>query len=143
MSTKTLSLASFIPQISSTTKTAKVTANGSETMNVRRASKTASAPVRRSVSANSWISAITAISLTLAVVGLASYIYETNASVSKSYEYKQEQAKVNDLSETQKRLVVQEAALGSIVKVNDVASTAGMVPVTSEEFLSANQLSSR
>jgi hypothetical protein len=63
--------------------------------------------------------------------------------LTKGYEFKQQQAIIDELTETQKRLVIQQASLGSIVKVNDVASTAGMVPVTGEEFLVAKQISKR
>ncbi len=110
-----------------------------------RSTRTAvkSARPRKPMNWSAVTSALSTLCLVLSVIGVGSYIYFTNASVSKGYELKKEQAKVDELNEIQKRLVVQQAALGSIVKVNDVASTAGMVPVTNQEFLSANQLSSR
>jgi hypothetical protein len=66
-----------------------------------------------------------------------------NAYASKGYELKKQQAVMQELQETHKRLVIEQAASGSIVKINDVASAARMVPVTGEEFLVANQVSSR
>lgn len=76
-------------------------------------------------------------------VSFVFYVYMINAYASKGYELKKQQAIINELEETHKRLVIEQAASGSIVKINDVASSAQMVPVTGEEFLTANQVSSR
>ncbi len=90
-----------------------------------------------------WVGSFNVVAIMGIIFALGFYVYTINGSVSKGYELKQQQATMEELTETQKRLMVQQAALGSIVKVNDVASTAGMVPVTGEEFLVASQLSSR
>jgi cell division protein FtsL len=78
----------------------------------------------------------------LLLIGASSfYIYMINAYASKGYELKKQQAVMKELTNTNKRLMIEQAATASIMKVNDVAATAGMVPVTSEEFLVNPQLS--
>ncbi len=150
MSSKTFSLTSVFPSISSITKTdgnfkeSPKRATGS--VLIKRASKPAIIAKSRSKTnwkVGNWVGMVSLAGLVVIVFGLCSYIYTINASVSKGFELKQHQTSLNQLLETQKRLVVEQAALGSINKVNDVASTAGMIPVTNEEFLSTNQLSKR
>jgi cell division protein FtsL len=150
MSSKTFSFNSVFPSITSITKTEKNIKESPKRATGAVLVKRASKPVSnsRSRSRLSWggsnlIGSLSAIGLIAIVAGLSFYIYTINASVSKGFELKQNQTALNDLQEVQKRLVVEQAALGSINKVNDVASTVGMVPVTNEEFLSTNQLSKR
>ncbi len=150
MSSKSFALASFIPRITSITKTdapSRRATSGRPAARATTATRTASlsraTSGRSRMQSNSWMSLVSAGGVAAIVVAMGFYVYNVNASASKGYEFKQQQAAVDALNETQKRLVVQQAALGSIVKVNDVASTAGMVPVTGEEFLVANQLSAR
>ncbi len=100
-------------------------------------------PAKARIRSTAWVSRVSLVGVCAVVMSLGFYIYTINASVSKGYELKQQQVAMEELKETQKRLMVQQAALGAIVKVNDVASTSGMVPITDEEFLVANQLSSR
>lgn len=133
---KTFALNSMIPRITSTTKSE---VSSSRSGLVSRAAR----PARRRSLPKNLVSFISAASLTLIVLGMGFYVFMINASASKGYELKHQQALVDDLTETQKGLMIQQAALGSITKVNDVASTAGMVPVTGEEFLVANQISKR
>ena len=159
---KTFTLNSIIPRITSVTKTdsapAKTSlkrANGRVlTMRSGKSVKTSTAatPTRakkgivRSVSrllSGNWIGAVSATGMVSIVVGMGFYVFMINAYASKGYELKRQQAVIEELTETHKRLVIEQAASGSIVKVNDVASTAGMVPVTGEEFLVANQISKR
>ncbi len=159
---KTFTLNSIIPRITSVTKTdsapAKTSlkrANGRVlTMRSGKSVKTSTAatPTRgkkgiaRSVSrllSGNWVGAVSATGMVAVVVGMGFYVFMINAYASKGYELKRQQAVIEELTETHKRLVIEQAASGSIVKVNDVASTAGMVPVTGEEFLVANQISKR
>ncbi len=141
MTSKAFTLSTFIPSITSVTKTSKVVPR--TTSAYGRAYSAAATTGRSRVQPQTWVSRTSIMGLALIVLGLGFYIYTINASVSKGYELKKEQAAIEELLETQKRLVVQQAALGSIVKVNDVAATSGMVPVSGEEFLTANQLSAR
>lgn len=150
MSSKTFSFNSVFPSITSVTKTAGIVKDSPKratgSVLVKKASKPVSAAkarTRSSVMRGNWIGTLSAVGLVAIVFALSSYIYTINASVSKGFDLKQHQTALNELLETQKRLVVEQASLGSINKVNDVASTAGMVPVTNEEFLSTNQLSKR
>jgi cell division protein FtsL len=121
-----------IPRITSITKTKSLS----------KTAKSAGKPIARRSRSN-WVGATNVFLIAAIVFSLGFYVYTINGSVSKGYELKQQQAVMEELNETQKRLMVQQAALGSIVKVNEVASTAGMVPVTGEEFLVASQLSAR
>ncbi|HEX3099910.1 MAG TPA: hypothetical protein VHQ41_02970 [Patescibacteria group bacterium] len=164
---KTFALNSIIPRITSVTKTESVAKNPNlkratgRVITLRSASKrsvvntvasarakSVASPMRaaRAISkffSGNWVGFASAAGLVIIVIGMGSYVAVINASASQGYELKHEQAVIDDLNETQKQLMIQQAALGSIVKVNDVASTAGMVPVTGEEFLVANQLSKR
>ena len=108
----------------------------------RSASKGVSA-VRGALKGNSWVSLASAAGVITLVVAFGFYVYMINAYASKGYELKKQQAVMKEIQETNKRLVIEQAASGSIVKINDVASAAKMVPVTGEEFLVANQISSR
>lgn len=147
MSSKSFTFNSIIPRISSTVKAepkAKVDAPKRATGRVlvtRSAPNTTSTRVRPSM--NSLVGFASATALVAVVVALGFYVYMINAYASKGYELKKQQAAMQEVVETNKRLVIQQAALGSIVRVNDVASTSGMVPVTGEEFLVANHVSSR
>ena len=131
----------IIPRILSVTKSDGPASRKKATSG--RAFSAPAKPVRSRVTFSSWIGTGSVLGIAAIFVSLGFYIYTINASVSKGFELKKQQAAIDTLNETQKRLMVQQAALGSIVKVNDVASTAGMVPVTGEEFLVANQLSAR
>lgn len=138
---KSFSFNSIIPRINSVTKTdaasrKKGRAFGSSSTSPARAPRT-------SIMSGNWVSTASALGLAAIVLGLGFYIYTINDSASTGFALKHQQNIIDELNETQKRLTVQQAALGSIVKVNDLASTAGMVPVTGEEFLVANQVSSR
>ena len=147
MSSKAFTFNTIIPRITSVVKSDakahKEAAPKRATGRVLVARSTSAAPSRSRVSNNSWVSLVSATGLVVIVVALGFYVYMINAYASKGYELKRQQAAMQEVVETNKRLVVQQAALGSIVKVNDVASTSGMVPVTGEEFLVANQLSAR
>lgn len=160
---KAFTLNSIIPKITSVTKTeassAKPKANlkraNGRVLTMRSAktvkATTASTPraktgMLRSISRffnGNWVGSVSAVAVVAIVVGMGFYVFMINAYASKGYELKQQQAVIDELTETHKQLVIQQAASGSIVKVNDVASTAGMVPVTGEEFLVANQISKR
>lgn len=159
---KAISFSSIMPSISSVTKKeAKAPANFKRAtgrvinMSAKTSSKTAVKTastrstrsgfglrsVARALAGN--IAYINAFCLLAVVVGLGFYVFMINAYASKGYELKRQQAAIDELTETQKQLVIQQAASGSIVKVNDLASTSGMVPVSGEEFLVANQISHR
>lgn len=149
---KAFTLTSIIPRISSVTKT-EVRSHGGvklkrATGRVLTATRT-NAHAKPSVAkrgrafTSNWVGTFSAAGLVVAVISLGFYVFMINAYASKGYELKRQQAVIEQLTETQKQLVIQQAASGSIVKVNDLASTAGMVPVTSEEFLVANQISKR
>lgn len=153
---KIFTLNSIIPRITSVTKTevskANVIpnlkrANGRVlTMRSTSSSGRAKTGALRSVSRflnGNWIGSASFVGLAAIVVGMGFYVFMINASASTGYELKRQQSAMQELAETHKSLVIQQAASGSIVKVNDVASTAGMVPVTGEEFLVANQISKR
>lgn len=144
---KAFTLNSIIPRISSVTKTES---RSIETAKLKRATgrvlsatRTKTVAKRSRVISGNWVGNLSAAGLVIVLAGLAFYVYGVNASASFGYDLKRQQAVIEELTETQKQLVIQQAASGSIVKVNDVASTAGMVPVTSEEFLVANQISKR
>lgn len=148
MSSKSFTFNSIIPRISSITKAeaksreaAPKRATGR--VLVARASSASAAPSRTRPNLNGMVGFASAAGLLAVVVALGFYVYMINAYASKGYELKQQQAAMQEVTETNKRLVIQQAALGSIVKVNDVAATSGMVPVTGEEFLVANHLSAR
>lgn len=143
MNSGSFRLSSIIPSISSVTKTTSGKVVSGNRTTYGRAYSAAATAGRSRVQTRNWVSRASALGAVAVVLGLGFYIYTINAAVSKGYELKAQQAVVKELQETQKRLVVQQAALGSIVKVNDLASTAGMVPVTGQEYLVANQLSSR
>ena len=123
---KTFSLNSIIPSLTSTVK-----------------GDAPARTIRKKFNVGNWVAPVSVLSVFALVAALGFYVYMINAYASKGYELKQQQAAMQEVTETNKRLVIQQAALGSIVKVNDVAATSGMVPVTGEEFLVANQLSSR
>lgn len=152
---KAFTLTSIIPRITSITKT-EVRSHGGVKLkratgrvltvtrsNARANTSAKSASKRSKIFSTNWVGNFSAAGLVVVTAGLAFYVYGVNASASYGYELKRQQAVVQELTETQKQLVIQQAASGSIVKVNDLASTAGMVPVTSEEFLVANQISKR
>ncbi len=160
---KSFTLNSIIPKITSVTKTEAASAKSKPVLKsakgrvvTMRSMKSSSAAVaqaraksgsaRRSLSrfvSGNWIGTVSAAGVLAIVVGMGFYVFMINNSASKGYELKRQQAVMEELVETQKRLVIQQAASGSIVKVNDVASTSGMVPVTGEEFLVASQISKR
>lgn len=95
------------------------------------------------INSQSIIGYASALCLVLSIFGLGYYITATNASVKTGYDMKKQQLAIEELKQINKRLMVEQASMGSIVKVNDVASASNMVPVTGEEYLVANQLSSR
>lgn len=137
---KAFTLNSIIPRISSFTKTdALITHQGQP----KRASTRTSVRATARNFSTGWVGIASIVGLIAAIAGLGFYIYTINASASKGYDFKKQQAVVDELTATNKRLTIQQAALGSIVKVNDVAATSGMVPVTGQEFLVAGQLSKR
>lgn len=152
---KAFTLTSIIPRITSITKTEVRSNSGVKlkrangrvltiTRSNARSNASAKPAVKRSrIFSSNWVGSFSTVGLVAVVAGLAFYVYGVNASASYGYELKRQQSVVQELTETQKQLVIQQAASGSIVRVNDVASTAGMVPVTSEEFLVANQISKR
>lgn len=165
---KTFTLNSIIPRITSVTKTeassskpkatlkrAKgrvLTIRSAKAVKANTAASTSRVKVGvirssvRSISRflnGNWIGNASAVGLVAIVVGMGFYVFMINASSSTGYELKRQQAAIQELTEVHKSLVIQQAASGSIVKVNDVASTAGMVPVSGEEFLVANQISKR
>ncbi len=160
---KSFTLNSIIPRITSVTKTEAAPAKSKPVLksakgrvltmrSVKSAKATTASPVRakggigRSISRllnGNWVGSVSAVGVVAIVVGMGFYVFMINNSASKGYELKRQQAAMEELTETQKRLVIQQAASGSIIKVNDVASTSGMVPVTGEEFLVANQISKR
>ena len=144
---KAFTLTSFIPRVSSVTKTET---RAAETVKLKRATgrvmvsaRSKAVPARTQTFSKNWIGSFSAAGLVVLVAGLAFYVYGVNASASYGYDLKKQQSVIEELTETQKQLVIQQAASGSIVRINDVASTAGMVPVTTEEFLVANQISKR
>lgn len=144
---KAFTLNSIIPRISSVTKTE---VRSGETVKLKRATgkvltsnKVKSSSKRSRTFSTNWVGSFSLAGIFMIVAGLGFYVYGVNASASFGYDLKKQQAVIEKLSETQKQLVIQQAASGSIVKINDVASTAGMVPVTTEEFLVANQISKR
>ncbi len=144
MLTRAVSLLNSAPFVSyKTNMTSKATTLSGFTPRLSSVTKTKAKSAKRCSRSTSLVSSVSFVGLCAVVLSLGFYIYTINASVSKGYELKQQQAAMEELKETQKRLMVQQAAMGAIVKVNDVASTAGMVPITDEEFLVANQLSSR
>lgn len=148
MSSKSFTFNSIIPRISSTVKVepkAKVDAPKRATgrVLVARSAPSVTASPRIRPTMNNLVGFASATALVGIVVAFGFYVYMINAYASKGYELKKQQAAMQGVVETNKRLVIQQAALGSIVKVNDVASTSGMVPVTGEEFLVANHVSSR
>lgn len=150
MSSKTFTFNSVFPTIKSITKTETKSKESPKRATGSVLTKRAVKPMQttKSRSKSNWfggnlVGSLSAIGLIAIVAGLSFYIYTINASVSKGFELKKAQTALNSLQETQKRLVVEQAALGSITKVNDIASIAGMIPVTNEEFLLTNQLSKR
>lgn len=135
-----------IPRLVSVTKSdvsATKTTHKRATGKVLIVRPTAKAPGRTRVRSANWVSMASALGVLTIAASFGFYVYMINAYASKGYELKKQQAVMKELEETHKRLVVEQAASGSIVKINDVASQARMVPVTGEEFLSANQVSSR
>jgi hypothetical protein len=148
MSTKTFSFNTVIPRITSITKSdsKKTVPNRAKgkVLVVRSASSSSSRSNSRiKINASSFVGFASAAGLVAIVVALGFYVYMINAYASKGYELKRQQAVIKELTDTNKKLVIQQAAQSSIVRVNDVAATSGMVPVTGEEFLVASQLSAR
>ncbi len=146
---KTFSLNSVIPRISSVTKSdvsskaSNKRATGKVLM-IRPSARTSSKSVLRSTFRSSnWVGMASAAGIAVLVVAFGFYIYMINAYASKGYELKKQQAAMTQLEETHKRLMIEQAASGSILKINDVASAARMIPVTGEEFLVPNQVSAR
>lgn len=155
---KSFSLTSIVPKISSVTKSdvsAKVThkrATGKVLMIRPAAGRAGAKSAARSRSrsrgrslfrSSAWVSTASAAGLACLVALFGLYIYTINAYSAKGYELKKQQAAMADLEETHKQLMIKQASSGSILRINDVASAAKMVPVTGEEFLVANQLSTR
>lgn len=77
------------------------------------------------------------------VVMSAFHLFAVNAYAGKGFEIRRAQAKIMELEDKNKTLLVQQAEMGSITRLGDVAVSYGLVPVTNEEFLSGSQLSQR
>lgn len=147
MTSKSYTLTSFIPRITSVVKSEVKTSRATPKRATGQVliNRSAAKPVRATnrLRGGAWVSMVSAGALATLVMIFGFYIYSINTYASKGYELKKEQAQIKQLEETNKRLVIDQAASGSIVKINDVASADHMVPVTGEEFLVANQVSSR
>jgi len=138
MSTKSLFLGISVPKVFSETKAPALPRARGQVL-VPRA-RTGSAISRGATSLVPFVSA-TAILAILVMLGF--HLFMVNAYSGKGSDLKRTQAAIVELTEQQKKLIVQQAELGSFMKVNDVASTYGLVPVTDEEFISPNQLTQR
>lgn len=139
MSTKTLILGISVPKVFSETKSAALPRARGQVLMARTKSTAVSS---RTTQAN-LIPFISATVIVAIGVMLGFHLFTVNAYSSKGFELKRIQAAINQLTDQQKKLVVQQAELGSIVKVSDVAATYGLVPVTDSEFINTNHLTQR
>lgn len=146
MSSKSLSLGMVIPKIVSVTKTgnsyepSKRTINKKATVLPRVAAGKSMALPR----GGQWVIPIASVASIAFIIGLVGFhLYIVNAYSSKGFELKRHQAAITELTEQQKRLLIEQAQLGSISKVNDAAGAFGLVPVSHEEYVSSNHLTKK
>lgn len=99
--------------------------------------------VKRSRSFGSAVPYLSIAALAAIVFLFGFHLFMVNAYASKGFELKKHEQAVKDLDDQQKDLLVKQSELGSISKVNDVASIYGLVPVTNEEFLNSSQLTQK
>lgn len=145
MISKSLSLGVIIPKISSINKTVtgkviKNTAVNRRAVLMARPTAKAAAPALSVGGAVPFVSALCLLGI-IALVGF--HLFIVNAYSSKGFELKRHQAAIVELTEQQKALLIKQADLGSIGKVNDSAELSGLIPITDEEYLSGNQLSQK
>ncbi len=138
MSIKSLSLGFTIPKISSETKTA----SKPKSKNIVVMTRATRVTPKHRVAFN-WVPMASAASIAMVVGLLGFHLFAVNAYSGKGFELKRHQSAIKTLTEDQKRLVVQQAEMSSIAKVNDVATEFGLVPITQEEFVNTSQYSQR
>src|SRR5262245_1034871 len=114
---KALSIGSFIPGLSSETKTSFTQPRYQRATIMPRS---AAAPSR--VSSRGILPYVSAGALAISLITLAFHLYMVNAYATKGYELKKHQQAIRELTDKQKYLLVQQSELGSISKVNDVAA---------------------
>jgi hypothetical protein len=135
--TKALTIG-IVPQVSSETKS-------HHSPRAKRATimpRSATAAISRVQSTN-FVPYISLAMVAAFIFMVGFHLFMINAYATKGLELKKHQQAVRELNSQQKTLMVEQSALGSISKVNDVAGIYGLVPVTDEEFLNTAQLSSR
>ncbi len=146
MNSKTLPFGIIFPKITSETKTASTvmpTAKAAKKTVVAIPRSAAIKTARRSISFG-WIVPLTSLASVAIIIGLLGFhLYIVNAYSSKGYELKRHQAAITELTDKQNQLLVQQAEMASINKVNDAANHLGLVPITHEEYITTNQLSQK
>ncbi len=138
MSTKSLILGISVPKIFSETKSSALPRARGQVLLPR--TKTTTTISRSAANLVPFVSATAILAI---VVMLGFHLFMVNAYSGKGFELKRTQAAIAELTEQQKKLIVQQAELGSIMRVSDVAATYGLVPVTEEEFVTTNHLTQK
>ena len=139
MSTKSLFLGIAVPKVFSETKSAALPRARGQVVLPR--SKTT--PVSRSVSGSNLVPFVSATVIVALAVMLGFHLFMVNAYSGKGFELKRTQAAISELTQQQKALTVRQAELGSFLKVSDLATSLGLVPVTDEEYITSNHLTQR
>lgn len=146
MSSKSLSLSGVLPKIISITKTGtgydmpKRSISRKAIVMPGLAGRRALIGLRAMQGMIPFVS-IAAIAMIIGLLGF--HLYMVNAYSGKGFELKRHQAAITDLTERQKQLLIEQAQLGSIMKVNDAATAFGLVPVSHEEYVTPNQLTQK
>ncbi len=128
------------PKVSSETKTAPTIRSTSAIVRPR-ATKSKGFFASFSIKSLVPFAAISAIAFIIVMIGV--HLYMVNAYSGKGFELRRHQSAINKLVDDQKHLMVQQAEMGSIMKVSEVATEHKLVPITHEEFLTTNQLTQR
>lgn len=143
MTSKTLPFGVVIPKIVSETKTVvvKKAARGAVVKPVTSVQKKSNRARLRSMDIVVPFASLASLFL---IIGLAGFhLYSVNAYSSKGFELKRHQAVIAELTEQNKRLVVRQAEMGSIMQVSDTATQLGLVPIAHEEYIVSKQITHR
>lgn len=144
---KTITVSRFLPVFQSSSKTRVsselVVVSGSSTNVYAYVPKTKKKYWRMDIAMffNRKVLALSLVSINTVLV--FSYLVGTNSYSSKGYEIKRIQKSISGLKEQNKKLVLQAAEINSIVKMQEMATLDGFVPVTNTEFVAIPKFSQR
>lgn len=145
MNTKSLSFGIVFPKIVSVTKTA-VSAPKTKSVSKKALVMPRTTPVKLVLRGSFFkmlvpVGSIVSIAMIVSMIGF--HLFAVNSYSGKGFELKRHQAAIAELTDQQKRLVVLQAEMGSIMKVSDAANRFGLMPIANEEYITSNQLTQR